>query len=105
MARVRPLEVAALVPLLEQDWETPEVLAEALIQALDQARASRTSYVAVMQMAMEQPVWYIGLGPYPGAKSARNAVLKHPGASMAKKIAVVPMVNEEGLQKLIRDVA
>lgn len=103
MARVRPLEVKALVPLLEQDWETPEALAEALIGALDQVRADRTSYVAVMQFG-DKSVFYAGLGPYPGARSAKAAVLRHPSAGMAYKIAVVPMTSPEGLKGLLTDI-
>lgn len=101
MSRPRPLEIKALVPLLEQDWETPEVLAQALIEALDQARADRTSYVAVMQFGKSKPVIYAGLGPYPGARSAEVAVKKHPGASMATAVAIVPVISEAGFQQLL----
>lgn len=48
--------------------------------------------------------WYIGVGPYPGIASARNAVKRHPGASMASKIAVVGVTSEEGLNQLLKDV-
>lgn len=96
--KVRPLEVRALVPLLEQDWETPEELAEGLIRALDTVRAERTSFVAVMQFGLESPLFYAGLGPYPGYKSAQAAVLRHPGATMASVIAVVPIMSPDGLE-------
>lgn len=107
MPRVRPLEIKALVPLLEQDWETPEDLATALIQQLDQTRADRKSYIAVMQYGGQgQPgqVWYVGLGPYAGSASARNAASKHPGAGMATAIAVVPVTSEAGFDLLLREV-
>lgn len=72
MPKVRPLEVKALTPLLEQDWGTPEDLAEALILALDDVRASRTSYIAAVRSG---PMLF-GIGPYPGRKSAENALAK-----------------------------
>lgn len=104
MSRVRPLEIKALMPLVEQDWPTPEALCEAVIKALDVARASRTSYAAVMQYGEERPCWYLGLGPYPGAASAKKAAARHPGAGMAFKIAVVPLLSEHGLQSLLEGV-
>lgn len=102
--RVRPLEVRALVPLLEQNWETPEALAEELIRTLDQTRADKTSYVAVMQFGTEKTPWYAGVGPYPGERSARNAVSRHPGATLAYRIAVVPIMSPEGLEQHLKEV-
>jgi len=111
--RVRPLEVKALVPLLEQDWETPEALAESLIQALDSVRASRTSYVAVMQFGrhatvddygFKKAVWYAGMGPYPGQASARKAATSHPGAGMASAIAVIPVLSATGVEQMMKEV-
>lgn len=96
-------EIKALVDLLEQDWETPEVLAEALAKALDEARAERTTYVAVMQFGTNVPI-YLGLGPFAGAKSASNAASKFPGATLAHRIAVVPMMNDEGITQKLREV-
>ena len=105
MSRVRPLEIKALVPLLEQDWESPEELAKNLIEALDKARASRTSYVAVMQFGdRDGHCWYYGLGPYPGMTTASNAVQRHPGATVATKVVVVPVTSPEGLDRLLREV-
>lgn len=103
MSRVRPLEVKALVPLLEQDWESPEALAEALIRQLDETRASRTSYVAVMQFGTNGNAWYSGLGPYAGRKSAERDVKRDPGASLAHKIAVVPLTSSDGLQARLKE--
>jgi hypothetical protein len=106
MARVRPLEVRALTPLLEQDWETPEQLAEALILALDGVRGDRTSYVGIMQFGSKDgAVWYAGIGPYPGQKSAVSALRRHPGASLAHRCAVVPILSPEGFVALLKDVA
>lgn len=95
MARSKT-ETKALVALLEQDWETPEVLAEALIDALDEVRARKTRYVGVMQIGQAHPI-YVGVGPFPGAKSAENALRAHPAAGMAYKLAVVPMTSPRGL--------
>lgn len=114
MSKIKPVkvEIDALVPLLEQDWETPEVLAAALIQALDKARAERKLWVGVMQFGgaqpgkpgMSGPAWYVGVGPYPGATSARNAIEAHPSAGMATALAIVPLRSPEGLQQLLREV-
>ena len=104
--RVRPLEVKALVPLLTQDWETPEALAEGLIRALDEVRASRTSYVWVAQFGppkMSGRTWYAGGGPYPGQKSAERAAKGWQGAELASALAVVPILTPEGLERQIRE--
>ena len=104
----RKTEVALLVKLLEQDWESAEALAKALISALDKDRADRTSYVAVMQFGGGAPgmtgrVWYHGFGPYPGKASAQRAVLSDPGASMATAIVVLPVTSPEGLANKLRE--
>lgn len=99
-------EINALVPLLEQSWETPEELSAALIVALDKARASRKTYVAVMQFGNKAgQVFYQGLGPYAGSRSAANAAKTHgkvPG--MPFKFIVVPIVNEQGLDNHLKEV-
>jgi hypothetical protein len=94
-------EVNALVELLEQDWETPEELARALIKALDQARADRTTYIAVMVFG---PKFAHAIGPYSGAKSAQNAVKKFPGATVAKTVAVIPLQSAEGVEGWLKEV-
>lgn len=94
-------EVNALVDLLEQDWGTPEELAEALIKALDRARADRTTYIAVMVFG---PRFASAIGPYAGAKSAQNAVKKFPGASVAKTVAVIPLQSAEGVEAWLKEV-
>lgn len=106
MTALRPVlaEVRALVEVLEAEgWETPEQVAEACILALDKARADRTLHVAVMQFGEAQP-FYLGLGPFPGVKSARKAVTSYPGATEAYKIVVVPMLNEAGIDAMLKDV-
>lgn len=94
-------EIQALVDLLEQDWETPEELAKGLIKALDEARTQRTTYLAVMVFG---PHFSLALGPYAGATSARNAAMKFPGASVAKRVAVVPLLSAEGVEERLREV-
>lgn len=94
-------EINALVALLEQDWETPEELAKACIKAVDQARTERTTYVAVMSFG---PSFHHAIGPYAGATTARNAVKKFPGASVAKRVAVVPLTSAEGVEAQLREV-
>jgi hypothetical protein len=100
---MRPVkkEIDALVELLEQDWETPEELAKALIKALDTARTERTTYVGVMVFG---PHFAAAIGPYEGATSARNAVQKFPGSSIAKQVAVVPLTSAEGVEQQLREV-
>jgi hypothetical protein len=94
-------EINALVDLLEQDWETPEELAKALVKALDEARTDRTTYVGVMVFG---PHFAAAIGPYAGATSARNAVKKFPGATVAKQIAVIPLTSAEGVEQRLREV-
>lgn len=100
-------EIKAMVTLLEQDWPSPEDLAKELILALDKARGDRTTYTVVMQFGPGEDsptVFYHGFGPFPGAKSAVKAVKRFPGASMASKIAVVPVTNEEWLDTMVKQV-
>ena len=107
MSRVRPLEIKALTPLLEQDWDSPEALAEGLIRALDEVRASRTSYVWVAQFGppkMTGRNWYMGGGPYPGWKSAEKAAKGFPGAELASALAVVPILTPEGVERRLREI-
>lgn len=104
--RVRPLEVRALVPLLEQEWDSAEQLAEALIRALDEARASRVSYVGVAKFPVgdgSQGHWYYAVGPYPGRKSAEKALRGDPAASLATALAVVPLTSPEGLERRLKE--
>jgi len=98
-------EITAVVELLEQDWETPEELAKAVIAAVDDARVERTTYVAVLQFGKAKPVWYAGLGPYAGATSARNAAKRFPGSSVATVIAVVPLRSPEMVEQQLRETA
>lgn len=111
MPRVRPLEVRALIPLLEQDWDDvvsdkgevktgQERLVEALILELDKARASRTSYVGILRLNGIM----VGLGPYPGLMSAKKALEGHPawGDPVVTGWAVVPIESPEGYERRIK---
>jgi len=90
-------EIKAMVALLEQDWESPEQLAKALITALDRERRDRKTYYAVMQFGRAPKCFYSALGPYAGRKSAENAVVKHGSISgMEFAWAIVPMTTPEG---------
>lgn len=103
MARLLKAEEAALRPLLEQEWENVEDLMKALVDALDEARAHTTRYYAVMQFGTEDgKCWYHGFGPFAGRKSAKQAVSRFPGATLASKIAVVPVTSPEALDELLK---
>lgn len=101
MARSKT-ETKAIEKLLLQDWETPELLAETIIDTLDELRARKTRYVGVMQFGQAHPI-YIGVGPFPGAKSAENALKSHPSAGMAYKMAVVPTTSPLGLTLMLAE--
>jgi hypothetical protein len=118
MPAVRPLEVKALLPLLEEDWTdtvnektgkvTPGVvrLATALIQKLDEVRADRTSYIAVIQIGGKNG-FYVGIGPYPGESSAMKALLKHPvmqDKTLATGAAIVPVESQEGFENRLKEI-
>lgn len=103
MPRVRPLEVKALLPLLQQDWDSPEALAEALIVELDQTRAERTSYVAVMQIGKPPNAFYMGVGPYPGRASALKALIAHPGRDLATACVIATIETPEGLKRRLKE--
>jgi hypothetical protein len=102
--RARPTEVKALVPLLTQDWETPEELASALIGALDASRASRVTYIGVAEYPCGngERAWYSAVGPYPGKKSAERALSGDPAASLARALVVVPLTSSEGLRERLK---
>lgn len=105
MPRVRPLEVKALVPLLEQDWETPEDLAAALITELDRVRASRISYVGVLQVGGQRGI-YTGIGPFAGIRSAERALTSHPAFSdptLVSGAIIVPIQTPEGFEAQLKE--
>lgn len=113
----RPLEVKALLPLLEQDWPdeenpktgkvTPGVvrLASALIEELDKVRASRVSYVGVLQVGGKKGI-YTGIGPFPGQRSAEKALAAHPAfgdPTLCTGAAIVPVETPEGFAQRIKE--
>lgn len=114
----RPLEVKALLPLLEQDWEDIENpkthkitpgqvrLAKALIEELDRVRADRISYVGVLQIGGRRGI-YTGIGPFPGKTSAENALAQHPALgdkTLVTGAVIVPIETPEGFQERIKEV-
>ena len=105
-ARKSDKATKAVVSLLEsdQEWDGPEEFAVAIINELDRVRADKTSYVAVMQFGFTDSVFYVGIGPYAGQKSAANAVAGHPAFGEAAKTAVIPMRTPENLAKMLEDI-
>lgn len=94
-------EVKALVELLEQDWDEVEDLAKALVSRLDELRASKTRYIAVMQFGRRSPL-YVGVGPYPTSNAANKALAAHPAASDATARAIVPVTSDEGFKAMLK---
>lgn len=95
-------EIAAVREILEDPREDLEIeeVTSLIIDALDTVRADKVTYAGVMQMSVADP-WYLGVGYFPGAKSARNAIEKHPAAGMAKAIGIVPIRSPKGLTLLL----
>lgn len=125
MARPRPLEVRALVPLLEQDWKDEyrvtydssgnevgelvatgqERLAEALIVALDEVRASRVSYIGVVRIG-GRGGFSMAIGPFPGRRSAEAALARHPAImdrTLVTGAAVIPVETPLGFARRLKD--
>lgn len=111
MPKVRPLEVKAILPLLQRDWPDEynvhgellpgvEQLAEALIIELDKVRASRTSYVAAVRMG----AFVFGVGVYPGERSAHKAVIKQlqTYGNLVSGGAVIPIETPEQFEARIK---
>lgn len=98
-------EIKALVKLLQQDWESPEALAKALIVELDKSRGSRKLFAAVAQYGDPSgSVFYDAVGPVAGATSARNLLGKMLYKSVVSKGAVVPLRNLEGFEAHMAEV-
>ena len=104
-ARKTDKATKAVVSLLEsdQEWDGPEELAVALIKTLDEVRANKTSYIAVMQFGFGEVPFYVGIGPFAGMKSAANEVAKHPAFKEAGKVAVVPVNTPAHVAQVIGD--
>jgi hypothetical protein len=100
---MRQSDIKAVATLLEFDWESPEALAKAMIETYENSVADRTTYAGVIQLDLSGPPSYVGVGYFPGSSSARRAVVSHPAAGMARKIAVVPMVSPKGLTKMVAE--
>jgi hypothetical protein len=118
MPRVRPLELKALLPLLEQDWPDEvddeggllatgqERLIEGLILALDEVRASRISFIGVLKIGYGPTSVLLGMGPYPGRRSAEKAVAAHPAVAdrtLCTGAAVVPIETPQGIAQRLKE--
>lgn len=100
----RPTEIRALAKLLvdEGEWESPEAMAKVLIETLDQERASRLSYVGIMQFGAPGRHLTVGIGPYVSQGAAKKAVEGHPAASEAVVRVVTSLQSEEGVKNALR---
>lgn len=103
MPRVRKTEVKALLPLLRQDWESEEDLAAALIVALDESRVGRTSYVGVIQHGLNGKAVYMGMGPYPGRKTAVKALQERGIDREHERAVVVPIMTPERFVEVMKN--
>ena len=101
---MRDTEVKGVAKLLLSDYETAEDCAKAIIKWLDEDRGKRTSYISVMQFGEQRPVFYLGLGPYPGVTSASKAAMTHPAADEAHKVVVVPVTSKEGFENMMKKI-
>lgn len=101
---MRKSEVTGIAKLLESgEFETAEDAAAAIIKWLDEDRMKRTSYVGVLQFGTEKgKLFYVGMGPYPGRRSAENAVAGHPASGMASGRAVIPVTSASALDSQIK---
>jgi hypothetical protein len=100
---VTPLkaEIQAVEAVLDQPHESAKDAAKAAIIALDLARAKRVTFFSVFRFGGDKNAWFQGFGPYATRNQALKAIEKHPAVDMAKGLAVVPCVNEHGLDELI----
>ncbi|HET6917260.1 MAG TPA: hypothetical protein VFH56_14295 [Acidimicrobiales bacterium] len=100
---MKPLkaEITAIAKLLTEGAETPEALASAVIEELDKVRAQRVTYAAILRFGSKGNCFFTGFAPYSTTNQAKKAIEKHPAAGMATAYAVVPVVNDIGLDELI----
>jgi hypothetical protein len=100
---VTPLkaEIQAVTEVLNQPHDSAEAAAKAAIIALDLARAKRITFFSVFRFGVKPYAWPTGFGPFATKNQALKAIQKHPAVDMAKGLAVVPCVNEHGLDELI----
>ena len=103
---MRPLkkETDAIAALLKQGADTPESLANAVIEELDRVRGERTTFLVVMRLGVGKTATHYGYGPYSTRNQAIKSIEEHPVASTATGIAVVPVTSAEGLEQIIERV-
>lgn len=73
MTRIRPTEKRMIADLLLEPAEDAEELAERIIRALDEKRQDDKQYVVIV---VDPGVGTYVYGPFPGRKSALNAIGK-----------------------------
>lgn len=97
-------EIDAVAKLLVAGADTPEDLAKLVIEAVDVARTERVTYYAIFRFSSDMNPIFSGFGPFSTKNQAVRAIEKHPAAGMAKGLAVVPVLNEQGFEALIAGV-
>lgn len=75
MVAISSKEVKSAAALLEEGGDSPAELAKAVIEAVDEIRAGRVRYIAVIQWRDDPPV-YTGYGPYPTMRKAVEDIEK-----------------------------
>lgn len=96
----RKNEVQSIAALLEAGGSDSEDLAGRVIEKVDEVRAERVTYTAVMRFP--GPV-FVGMGPYSTKGQAKKAIEQHPAASEVRGYAVVPTVNELGHEQMLKN--
>ena len=102
MSTARPTEVKAIAALLTEGADSPEALAKAVIDKLDELRTDRPWFTVVSIMSDR---WATGCGPFVTDNKARQALeqLKIPAAGLARVNAIVktwsPRHAEQALER------
>lgn len=96
-------EVEAVAQLLVAGAESPEDLAKQVIVALDNARAERVTYGVVLRFGKTSP-FFQGFGMFSTKNQALKALEKHPAVGQASGMAVVPFLNDVGMEQLFASV-
>jgi hypothetical protein len=88
MSAARPTEIKTIAALLAGGGESPEELAKAVIDKLDEIRTDRAWFTVLSVMDNK---WAIGFGPYTTDNKAREALSKGriPTASLARINTVI----------------
>ena len=94
----------AVAARLEEGDESPELLAKAVIEMVDEHRANKPGHMVVCEFGHGPgEAWYIGYGPYATANQARRAAERNPASFVAKATVVVPTTSPLGLEKKLSE--